>query len=822
MALKSDAQGFLVGDPIALNSALKDWAAIREDVRAIRHALTAGAPTVPKSSERGHKFPAIAAQPATPQTGGKGASLRNPQTAVVAGQAVAAIRAASAATRRAPAVPTTRDMRGRFLPRDKAQGAPGGLADTHTDSPALRGMANRIVGAIQNSGAGAEEADPAIKAFNEVARPMARGYELLAGGDKQKRQEGWLRRIWTSLAGFRKEESLFNKETNKRLKSLDEKQQLGKKSGGLLGDLLGALGGMLTRIPGLGGLMKTGGAVLGGAGKAVMGAGRGLLGLGKGALKRIPFLGSLLAVGGAASDIFDTENDNTLTRREKDQHDGKAVGGAAGSIGGMLAGAKLGAMVGALGGPIGAAIGGVVGGAAGMFFGDQAGQILGETVGGWVNDLRSADIPGMISSAWQAPTSAIMSGWDATTKFLQDGWNSATDVLKKGWDTAKGATKAAGQWVADKANAANDFIKDKTGVGIKAGAVAVKDKAVELGGKAVDATKAGAVALKDKAVDAGSGAIDWAAKNTTVGKAASKAWDGAKAAGNWVLGQTSKLFESGKGGAGTVSSGKGDLGGASYGTYQLSSSQGTLQQFLKASKYGEQFAGLQPGTPEFNAKWKEVAKADPEFGNAQHDFIKQTHFDPQMAKLAKGGIDLSGRGAAVQDAVWSTSVQFGGRSSLIEKALAGKDVSKLSDAEVVAAIQDYKVANNDKLFANSSAGVRAGTANRAAAEKEQLLALANAPQNVATADVATPAMPQMPAPVSYAAPKMPAVSASASAPSVPSAPSMPSVPEAPPVTVPLASGGSDRPIQVSMPTPDAGQDIRDRQLAHIVTGGFSA
>lgn len=193
-----------------------------------------------------------------------------------------------------------------------------------------------------------------------------------------------------------------------------------------------------------------------------------------------------------------------------------------------------------------------------------------------------------------------------------------------------------------------------------------------------------------------------------------------------------------------------------------------------------------------------------------------------MAKLAKGGIDLSGRGAAVQDAVWSTSVQFGGRSSLIEKALAGKDVSKLSDAEVVAAIQDYKVANNDKLFANSSAGVRAGTANRAAAEKEQLLALANAPQNVATADVATPAMPQMPAPVSYAAPKMPAVSASASAPSVPSAPSMPSVPEAPPVTVPLASGGSDRPIQVSMPTPDAGQDIRDRQLAHIVTGGFSA
>lgn len=818
MALKSDAQGFLIGDPIVLDAALKDWAAIREDVRAIRHALTAGAPAVPKHSERGHKFPAIAAQPATPQTGGKGASLRNPQAAAVAGQAVAAIRAASDATRRAPAVPTTRDARGRFLSRDKEQGAPGGLADTHAETPALRGMANRIVGAIQNSSAGAEEAEPAIKAFNEVARPMARGYELLAGGDKQKRQESWLRRIWTSLTGFRKEETTFNKAANKSLKAIEEKPaNANSKSGGLFGDLLPRM----PRIPGVDGLTRAGGAVLGGAGKAVMGAGRGLLGLGKGALKRIPLLGSLLAVGGAASDIFDTENDDTLTRREKDQHDGKAVGGAVGSIGGMLAGAKLGAMVGALGGPIGAAIGGVVGGAAGMFFGDQAGQILGETVGGWVNDLRNADIPGMISSAWQATTSAIMSGWDATTKFLQDGWNSATDVLKKGWDTAKGAAKAAGQWVADKANATNDFIKDKTGVDIKAGAVAVKDRAVELGGKAVDATKAGAVALKDKTVQAGSDAIDWAAKNTTVGKAASKAYDGAKAAGNWVLGQTSKLFESGKGGAGTVSSGKGDLGGASYGTYQLSSSQGTLQQFLKSSKYDDQFAGLQPGTPEFNAKWKDVAKADPEFGNAQHDFIKQTHFDPQMAKLAKGGIDLSGRGAAVQDAVWSTSVQFGGKSSLIEKALAGKDVSKLSDADIVSAIQDYKVVNNDKLFASSSAGVRAGTANRAAAEKGQLLALANAPQSAAT--VATPAMPPMPAPVSYAAPKMPSVVASASPISLPAiAPSVPPTAEAPPITVPLASDSHDRPIQVSMPTPEAGQDIRDRQLAHIVTGGFSA
>ena len=90
------------------------------------------------------------------------------------------------------------------------------------------------------------------------------------------------------------------------------------------------------------------------------------------------------------------------------------------------------------------------------------------------------------------------------------------------------------------------------------------------------------------------------------------------------------------------------------------------------------------GSPEFNAKWKQIAASDPSFGTAQHDFIKSTHFDPQMAMLGKSGIDLSKRGAAVQDAVWSTSVQFGGQTSLIKSALAGKELQRayLSDSDM--------------------------------------------------------------------------------------------------------------------------------------------
>lgn len=206
----------------------------------------------------------------------------------------------------------------------------------------------------------------------------------------------------------------------------------------------------------------------------------------------------------------------------------------------------------------------------------------------------------------------------------------------------------------------------------------------------------------------------------TIERAATTAYETGK---DWLLGKSVQHFESGKAGAGAVSTGRGDAGGASYGTYQLSSTRGTLQKFLRSSGYGDQFAGLRPGTPEFNAKWKEIAAKDPNFGKAQHSFIKRTHYDPQMRALQKAGIDLSKRGAAVQDSIWSTSVQFGGSTSLVKAALRGKDVSKMSDEEIVSAIQDYKIANNDSLFKSSSAAVRAGTLRRAKAEKAQLVAM---------------------------------------------------------------------------------------------------
>lgn len=891
--LKHDDDGFLTGDPIDLTRAIDIWGEIQSDVAAIRQMLAA--PSSAKAERSGQRADPTARRqaqapttrgaviPAASRFGGSRTRQQSSDPTVKASSEIAqpSARNASASGRVAVARPDTaavrpaskRDASGRFVAGAGRNAAGGAGGDNNPDKKprdpdeqsAITGLIKRLGNAASGTAGGIEEADPTVKAFNEIAQPLSQGYSMIKGlgGDMgEKKKERWYRRIFGELRLFRKEETAFSKATTKTLKEIEKKPDDGGGGGG---------GGFF------GGLFAKGG-LMGGA-AALM--------------KKIPVIGGLIASVGNIFDIFSSETDDSLSREEKDKKTGKGVGGLAGTLGGMWAGAKLGAAVGALGGPIGIAIGGVVGGAAGMFFGDKAGKVVGETVGGWVADLRSADIAGTISQKWEAATTWISTGWDTGMASFNAKWNEVSDgfsakwgELTKGlqgkWDTLMGdlkglwgsVTKAAGEafdWVKDKGDQANSYIKDVTGVDVKETAKAAVASTKEVAASAIASVKSAGNAandyVKDKTgvdVKAGAGrAVDTAKQGA--------AWVGDKAtsAKDWILGKTSKLFESGKGGAATVSSGKGDHGGASYGTYQLASKTGTLQKFLDSTQYGDQFKGMQAGTKEFNDKWKQVAKDDPTFGDAQHNFIKQTHFDPQMEKLQKSGIDLSGRGAAVKDSVWSTSVQFGGKTGLIEKALKGQDTAKMSDAEIVTAIQDYKIQNNDKLFASSSSAVKKGTLNRASQEKDKLLALAQAdPQDVAggqnVAAAVNPASIRRRGPINMIKPdgtKMTAEeylarnkedlnaryreaqgaqqgpaaaqspvgvamapTATVSAPQVqsPTMPAPPAIAEAPKVPVPLGSGDNGKPTQVSVPPPDAGQDVRDRRIAHIVTGGYSS
>ena len=214
---------------------------------------------------------------------------------------------------------------------------------------------------------------------------------------------------------------------------------------------------------------------------------------------------------------------------------------------------------------------------------------------------------------------------------------------------------------------------------------------------------------------------------------------------SWHLGQTSAQFETSNRGPGFISTGKGDLGGKSYGLYQLSSTQGSLAEYVgQSAKYGAEFKGLTPASPAFDTKWKEVAARDPQgFSTDQHTFIKKEFFDVQNETLKGRGVDLSDRGRAVQDMLWSTSVQFRNltpnvvANGLKDKFGEGYQLSKLSDEQIVGAVQDYKLKRNDSLFSGSP-DLWPGLRDRAKNEKTELTELARDEQTVKKAGVSVP------------------------------------------------------------------------------------
>jgi hypothetical protein len=157
------------------------------------------------------------------------------------------------------------------------------------------------------------------------------------------------------------------------------------------------------------------------------------------------------------------------------------------------------------------------------------------------------------------------------------------------------------------------------------------------------------------------------------------------------LGKLSEKYESGGRGPGTVSTGKGDPGGVSYGTYQLASKVGRADAFVK-KYYPKEFEGLKGGTPEFTAKWKELAAKDPKGLHAnEHAFIKETHYDPQAKKLERDlKFDVTKRSAALRDVVWSVAVQHGPNTDVIVAAvkplLEKKKLDELTDEEIIRAV----------------------------------------------------------------------------------------------------------------------------------------
>lgn len=217
--------------------------------------------------------------------------------------------------------------------------------------------------------------------------------------------------------------------------------------------------------------------------------------------KKIPYISSALEAGAGGINAVNINNDENLTDAQKERaqaaNAGATTGAIGGGLGGATAGMAAGAITGAFAGPVGIAVGTVVGGLVGSWLGTEGGRIVGGAIGGWVNDLANADIAGRISNAWTAfvtpltPMFAEIKSWTVSTwQKTQDTalgmWESVTidakatwSSITTGWNGLIASVSLGFESIANAATAFNTWFKDKTGIDIGENLTRSKDAVID-------------------------------------------------------------------------------------------------------------------------------------------------------------------------------------------------------------------------------------------------------------------------------------------------------------------------------------------------------
>jgi hypothetical protein len=202
----------------------------------------------------------------------------------------------------------------------------------------------------------------------------------------------------------------------------------------------------------------------------------------------------------------------------------------------------------------------------------------------------------------------------------------------------------------------------------------------------------------------------------------------------WHLGTLSARYES-SGDPGTVSTGKGDYGGVSYGSYQFATNVGVPQDFVKYLKgvhpeFHAALDGKTPGSEQFSAAWKTLATKDRGgFQAFQHEFTQTRYYDAARKLIEKQivGLDLDGRSMVLSDVLWSTAVQHGHKAAALYfvAAFGNSGAAQKSDQDVITAVYAERGREEDGVlvhFSKCDADVQKGVKKRYSMELKDALA----------------------------------------------------------------------------------------------------
>ena len=190
-------------------------------------------------------------------------------------------------------------------------------------------------------------------------------------------------------------------------------------------------------------------------------------------------------------------------------------------------------------------------------------------------------------------------------------------------------------------------------------------------------------------------------------------------------GDISARYESGAEGSAAI--GYDGTGGTSYGKFQLSSKQGSLDGFLRFldGKGGDAAAVAQrlraAGPADTGSRsgampeaWKQAAQT-PGFAEWEHEFAQREFFDPAVRSLPAGAAEAVRQSPALQQMVWSTAVQHGaeGAAGIFKKVWR----DGMTNADFVRAAYDERATR----FGSSTPEVRASVQRRLRREADDIL-----------------------------------------------------------------------------------------------------
>lgn len=477
--LNSDSRGFLIADkPLRIDELADGIDGVRSDTSAILALLkssrrtarlaearvnSAGArrmPSVPRERDAQGRFvpsrPAAVRAELSPVVRAVDQLTRQQEKKIGEDRRAAAARTNRAGSTTSTPVNQERDGRGRF-----SAGAVNGERDASENRLFSRVRSWFKDRASFGSSGDIDKVDPAIEATKEIGRlartpaslaatvgkaTIGRGFNPNRGQDRAG--SGWLIRIWTELRLGRRQTGIMEEAQTRVLKSINKKSGA-RQGSGIISRAAGALASPFTKLNPLG---RRGPRGYDGGRRIRPGRKSGGFAKKAGGLfRRVPLLGALLAGGGALMSLFG-DDDPDLTPEENRANRFGGVGSGVGAGVGTVVGGALGSVLGGpIGGPVGALIGGIIG------------DRVGEAAGKWLSTVDMSQLPKALTERWDTFISYARSGWNTVIKAISGGFGTVFASLGKGWDTVVQGTKS--------------FLKERLGIDVDKIIGTVKDVA---------------------------------------------------------------------------------------------------------------------------------------------------------------------------------------------------------------------------------------------------------------------------------------------------------------------------------------------------------